>query len=356
MTAPGRPAPLGRRGFLLGSAALLTAAGCTQAPPAPQGAGPRFDLSAGSVKRLREKPLWYGTLAQSFAFDRVNGHLYVTQAVEAGVRLPGDAQPVATAEGHHGDLCVNRLDLAGNRLAFMRLKGFGHGVGLGVEPVGGDVFVWTEADVNPASGYGRALARTRFTPGAVLSAADTGAVTVHRPVPGSTSNQPAIDPTTGRLAVRHRRAGQAHYRVFDLADAGRGAFDRPLADIAETDLGDGDEDVFQGFAVMGDFLYRLLGTAYTPDAEDDSDSGGNPKDGHGNASVSTVDLRSGRVLDRVRTEAAWTLDWREPEGIAVDPQGPALCLGFGGGQGRPWTFTAYEKRALVGVSASSAGR
>ncbi|MFD9128027.1 teichoic acid biosynthesis protein C [Kitasatospora sp. NPDC059571] len=356
MTAPGRPAPLGRRRFLLGTAAALAAAGCAPAPRAVPGPGPRFDLAAPAARLLRERPLWYGTLPQSFAVDPVHGHLYVTQAVEAGVRLPGDDRPAAAVEGRSGDLCVNRLDLAGNRLDFMRLKGFGHGVGLGVEQADGEVFVWTEADVNPASGYGRALARTRYVPGAVLSAADTDRVTVHRPVPGSTANQPALDPVTGRLAVRYRLDGRTRYRVHDLADARRGAFGSPLAEVAETDLGSGEEDVFQGFAVFGDFVYRLLGTAYGPASEDGSESGGNPKDARGNASVSAIDLRTGEVVERVRTEAAWSLDWREPEGIAVDPRGPRLYIGFGGGQGRPWTFTVYAKDRVVGVSSSSAGR
>ncbi|WP_354642676.1 teichoic acid biosynthesis protein C [Kitasatospora camelliae] len=340
---------IGRRSLLLagaGTLAALGAAGCGSGAGVPAPTGPRFDLATASDRLIREKPLWYGTLPQSFAFDRVHGHIYVTQAVESDALLPGDREPASTEEGVSGDLCVNKLDLEGNRLEFMRLKGFGHGVGLGVEVVGGSVYVWTETDVNPESGYGRALARTRFTHRAVLTMADEQ-VAVHNPVPGSTSNQPSIDPHTGRLALRHRRQGQHYYRLFDLADVVRGRYDRPILEVAETDLTDSDEDVFQGFALMGDFVYRLQGTAYTDTLDTDRPPHINPKGSKGNASVSSIDLRTGRVVERVRTEAAWTLDWREPEGIAVDPSGPRLCMGFGGGQGRPWTFTVYTKSTLV---------
>jgi hypothetical protein len=90
---------------------------------------------------------------QSFAFDSVNNKMFT-------------ATPF---NGKSGDLEIRRIlvgsDTAGNVSSEkMIVPGAGHGVSFGVEPIGGQSYIWLEyaADSN---GYGTKLARFRFVAG-----------------------------------------------------------------------------------------------------------------------------------------------------------------------------------------------
>ena len=99
-----------------------------------------------------------------------------------------------------------------------------------------------------------------------------------------------------------------------------------------------DGEVFQGFTVLGDYVYQLTGTAYS------DENGPNPPSGHGNAHVSCVDLRTGELVQRSRTEAGYSLDYREPEGMAVQLTSPRrLCMGFASSLTSPRELSVYYK-------------
>lgn len=286
--------------------------------------GDRVDLSTPSERRLWNKDtLKEPTVLQSFAFDEVNGHLYVLQLRRGG--------------GEAGDLCLNKLDLQGKRLGHMYLQGFGHGVSMGVQNApDGTVWIWTEADAK--GGYGRGVTRFRFAGGAVRTGAD---VKIRHPIPGSVNNQPSVCMASSRIAVRYRTAaGEPRYRVWDLDAFVARDYDDPVADFAQTGAHPDPKIPFQGYALHRDFVYQLAGTAY--------DAKTNPAARRGNTYVSCLDIHTGELLQQERTEAGYSLVHREPEGIAVrGGRNPRVHLGFASGKpgARRFSIFVKEKRA-----------
>ncbi|PRX92148.1 hypothetical protein [Allonocardiopsis opalescens] len=329
-----------RAGAALGLAAALPAV----SPAAPAAAGvpdsPRFDLTAPSTALLRERRLHNATVLQSLAFDNTNRRLFTVQLVQGGLTLTGESGPVSGAErARRGDLVVTRLDLSGERTGRMYLKGFGHGVQIGAEPVGPDSYLWTETDAvsDGTDAWGRALARFPFTDGQVLTPAAAD-LEKHEPVPGATATTAAVDPAHGRLAMRYRRSGRTRVAVYALDDL-RARRYTPLADVAQPPAVAA-EHPFQGYAVHGRYLYMLEGSAYgTPGSAEPT----------GNTHVTCVDLGSGAVVDRRLTRAGYTLPFREPEGMAVQLDGSRarLCMGFASGEAGARLASVYYKDLLV---------
>jgi hypothetical protein len=320
-----RPAPrLRRRSLLFGGAgaasALALGAGFLWSPLAQADTpGGVFDLDKGAEKFLREKALHHTTVLQSFAFDNTNKHLYVLQV---------------TGDELAGNLVLTKLDYTGAKLGYMTLKGFGHGVAMGVELDGSTPWIWTETDNNTDSGYGRAVTRFKFANAKTLTYG-SGSLPVYRAHAGSTSNTPSIDARNGRIAIRYRSGSTMNYKVFKLADFKNQRFS-PLHTFTQTGIDDG--EVFQGWCLHGDYIYQLTGTAYT------AESGANPPSGKGNTHLSCVDVRTGKLVERRRTEAAYSLDYREPEGIAVQlTSTPRLHMGFASGAKGARRFSLYFK-------------
>ncbi|MDN0197127.1 Teichoic acid biosynthesis protein C (Precursor) [Streptomyces sp. S.PNR 29] len=278
----------------------------------------RIDLTAPAVRRLWKKALREPTVLQSFAFDEAHQHLYVVQ-----VRRGGAAA---------GNLCLNKLDLEGNRLGHMYLHGFGHGVSTGVQNAAdGTVWIWTEADAE--GGYGQGVTRFRFFHGAVRTGAD---VKIRHSIPGSTNNQPSVCMASGRIAVRYRTGGTPRYRVWDLDAFVARDYGRPLADLPQTGAHPDPAVPFQGYALHGDHIYQLAGTAY--------DDATNPPAEHGNTYLSCLDIRTGDLVQRQRTEAGHSLDFREPEGLAVRHKPhPRLYIGLASGALGARRFSLYSK-------------
>jgi hypothetical protein len=279
----------------------------------------RVNLAVPSKSWLSKKAtLKEPTVLQSFAFDEHNKHLYVLQI---------------TATGHEaGDLCLNQLDYEGDRLGYMYLKGFGHGVSMGVQnDADGTAWIWTECDAR--GGWGRGVTRFRFADRATRTNADVGILT---PIAGSTSNQPSVCMTSKRIAVRHRMKGLPRYRVWDLDAFLAKDYDQPLADFAQTGLHPDPAIAFQGYALHGDHVYQLAGTAY--------DDVTNPPAKHGNTYVSCLDIHSGKLLQRMRTQAGYSLTYREPEGLGVrGGADPKLYIGLASGQLGARRFSIYVK-------------
>ncbi|MFD5816731.1 Tat pathway signal sequence domain protein [Streptomyces sp. NPDC127038] len=301
----------------------------------------RFDLTDGSDEWFREILLNETRVLQSFAFDNTNKHLYTVQLVQGGRVLPGEAAGVSgTDRAKNGDLCVTRLDWQGYVIGRMYLKGFGHGVSIGVEPSGNGAYLWTESDSVPDSennGYGTKIARFKFANGAVLQP-DSSQVTRYTPVAGSDHNTVTIDPVTSRIAHRYRINGTTwKFSLYDLATFKAGTF-TPLATIAQPAVLTG--PTFQGYASMGQYLYTIDGTAYTYDSSGNQTS-------TSNTYVTSIDWNTGIVFERRLSNAGQSLFYREPEGLAIqipDTAAPTVCrlhLGFGSEE----SLTQTDKKA-----------
>ncbi|MFE9580510.1 hypothetical protein ACFYO1_29300 [Nocardia sp. NPDC006044] len=314
--------PVSRRSFL-GLGAGVTAAWAVGGRAIAEGGGePRFELSAPSSELLWRKALYDVTVLQSFAFDNVNGHIYAVQ-VRNGA---GSAAA--------GDLCLTKLSTSGVVLGHMYLLGFGHGVQIGVEPVGGSAYLWTETDAVRAEGSARGsrIARFEFTDGRTLTAS-SGELRKYTLVPGATNTTCAIDPSTDRLVMRYAQGSGFRYAVFDLKDVEAGGATR-LFDIASPDgLG-----TFQGYTAFGTYLYLLTGNAY-----------GDSNPAPGNAFITCVDLRTGAQVQRELTQAGKSLDYREPEGMAIQIVAgrPRLCFGFASGVEKARLASIFYKSELV---------
>jgi hypothetical protein len=296
--------PVSRRTLLkAGGAALglggLAAAGLGFAAPASAAlpTSQYFDLSQPSYDFFaRNRPL-HGLhhAMQGMAFDNVNRRLFVIQQRDGST---GD------------DLCVNQLDLNGNLVGYMLLENAGHGVSIGVEPVGTASYLWTEADSSSStdSGRGTALQRFKFVSGQTPSS-------VRKFFPGSTNVTCATDPVNQRILIRRSISGTMHFTAYSLAAASAGDFSTPLTSIAMPSI----SGTFQGYTFYGKYLYVLTGEGHADSADIDS-------------KISCIDLNSGAIVQNgVLTRAGSTLVYREPEGMAIYKTSGGdlqLCFGF----------------------------
>ncbi|XIE80618.1 signaling protein [Streptomyces sp. SBR177] len=235
------------------------------APVEPVGA---FDVRRAS-RLWSPTPLHDTTGPQSLAFDDTRREVYALQLAQGGLRLSGEDGAVdAGARKRAGDLCVTRYADSGAHLGHMYLRGFGHGISLGVEPADGAPWLWVESRADPRTGYGRALARIPFRDGVVLDSADPS-VRHLRPAPdGATHVHPALDPAAGKVLVSYRQDGEHRYSVHRMADVRAGKSD-PLRDFRVPPALK--EETFQGCALHGNHVYHLTGNPYS------KSSGANPR-------------------------------------------------------------------------------
>jgi hypothetical protein len=288
----------------------------------------RFDLDVPSWMFLREKRIRESTIMQSFAFDDSNGVLYVAQVMEGGRQLTGESAPVSgTRRAAHGDLAISRVSYSGQLLSWMYLRGFGHGVAIGVESVGTDSYLWLEtASATRAVdgvGYGTRVGRVRFVPGGVISYPST-AIEVHQPVQGATEVSVSVDALNRTVFVRCRVGGVYRYNLYGL-DAFRARNYQPRYSAVETGI----SDVFQGHAHFFEQVYRLEGRA----------GGVTAAPTH----VSCFDLPTGVMTQRSETQAGKSLTNREPEGMAVQGGAPRLHFGFADGPAGDRNMSVYYK-------------
>ncbi|MFH5187365.1 hypothetical protein ACHHV8_34975 [Paenibacillus sp. TAB 01] len=300
---------------------LLSAAPGVQAAHSPLHSK-MFDLSAPASTLIQDKELHNGTVLQSFAFDNVNQHIYLVQLMAGGQQLPGETAPVSgAARDLNGDLALTKLDMSGNELGYMFLKGFGHGVQIGVETVGDTAYLWTETDSVPGSdnhGWGTQLARFAFEDGKVLTPSSPE-LEKFSPVEGADRTTVNIDPANGLLTMRYRIDNAFRYGVYELAKVKQHVYE-PIADVPQPSVG-----TFQGFASYGGYLYLLEGTSY-------GSSGSTAP--VGNTYITAVNLGTGAVADKQLISAGNSLTFREPEGMAIHlpnakhPQKAELSFGF----------------------------
>jgi hypothetical protein len=315
----------------LQSAAPLIGPAGVSTPAALLSGGPKFDLTAPSWKFIREKPVRDSTVMQSFAFDDNNGLLYVAQVMQKDRQLTGESAPVSgTTRAAHGDVCISRVSYAGQLLSWMYLRGFGHPVAIGVEPIGSSAYLWlATASVPRASdgvGYGTRVGRVRFVPGGVVSY-PSSAIQVHQPIQGATEVSVSLDVVNRTLLVRCLLSGAYRYNLYGL-DAFTANDYQPLYRRTETGI----SDVFQGHAHFFDQVYRLEGRS----------GGVTVAPTH----ISRFDLPAGKTVQRVLTEAARTLTFREPEGLAVQRKPLRLHMGFADGPSGARNISLYYKDQL----------
>ncbi|GIP37784.1 hypothetical protein J31TS4_10640 [Paenibacillus sp. J31TS4] len=279
-------------------------------PPAPASAQPpvlkskMFVLDEPAKELIRDKPLHNGTVMQSFAFDNANERIYIVQLMAGGQQLPGEDAPVTGANrDKNGDLTLTQLDMKGNVLGHMFLKGFGHGVQIGAEPVGDQTYLWTETDsvTEGSSGWGTQLARFPFENGKILTPASPE-LEKHRLIEGADRTTVNLDEAHGLLTMRYRKNGAFHFGVYELEKVKRREY-TPIADVAQPQVG-----TFQGFASYGAYLYLLEGNSYG--------SGGSTAP-EGNTYITAVDLNTGEVKDKQLMSAGQSLSFREPEGLGI---------------------------------------
>jgi hypothetical protein len=246
------------------------------------------------------------TVLQSFAFDNVHRHLYTVQL---------------TVNGTLGELTCTKMDYTGTEIEpnWLHLKGFGHGVQIGVQPDGGSAYVWVETLADgttydgtkvtvpngSTSGFGTQIARFKFDDfahGATLSPGTSG-VEIYKPRPTYGCKSIAIDNSYGYASLRYKLDGPT--ARFDLYDLDSFAAHKYTA-LATVTLDDTsgyptqDSPTFQGHTTYGSYLYLLTGTHDT-----------------NNMTIWAIDWLTGKFVDSFVTEAGKSLSWREPEGMAV---------------------------------------
>lgn len=312
---------IGRITMILSVILLISAIPSTTNAKQPVSNTKMFVLSDEGKALIQDKPLHNGTVLQSFAFDDENKHIYVVQLMAGGQQLPDEDEPISGAtRAKHGDLTLTKLDQNGNKLGHMFLKGFGHGVQIGVEVDNGVTYLWTETDAvtEGKDGWGTQITRFPFEDGSILTP-DSPILEKHRLIEGADRTTVNIDKAHGLLTMRYRLDGNFRYGVYELEQVKNGNY-QSIADVPQPSVG-----TFQGFASYGNYLYLLEGNAY----------GGNGSVApYGNTYVTSVDLNTGKAVARQLVSAGNSMTFREPEGMAIripNPKHPhkaQLNIGF----------------------------
>ncbi|MFD0369746.1 hypothetical protein [Streptomyces sp. NPDC059071] len=278
----------------------------------------QIDIAGPVGKLLHRRPLHNGTVMQSFAVDPVTGDVYVLQIMEGGLRLDDEAAAVDyPTRKAQGDLCLTRLDQAGAIRGHMYLRGFGHGVNLGVENRAGEVWLWTEAASTPNSkneGYGTAVVSFAYADGDVVDSGTARHSPAYTPDPAARFITPTVDHSANELVLRYYLGGVTTFARYDLARATAGdwqAIQRITPDIPA----DGTD--FQGYASHAGVLYTLKGQSL--------DAVPLP----GNTYITAFEWATGAQLDHRHVTAGPGLAWREAEGMAVSVRDGVPHLHFG---------------------------
>ncbi|MGW2779695.1 phage baseplate protein [Streptomyces populi] len=285
----------------------------------------QIDITGPVGKLLHRRPLKNETVMQSFDIDPVSGDIFTLQTVQGGLTLSGESAAVSGDDRRaNGDLCVTRLNRSGTISGYMYLRGFGHGVSLGVENRSGVIRLWTETNSVADKitkengdiayeGYGTAVTNFDFRSGTVLDYGSSLHATPYTPQAGAKHTTPAIDRSSNQLIIRFIVGGATYFERYDLAQAAAGVF-QPLQRLPQpSGLG-----TVQAFTSHSGVLYMLDGNAYSA-----------TNTAPGNTFLTAVEWATGNQLDRQKTTAAPGLPYREPEGMAVEVVGGVAWLHFG---------------------------
>lgn len=276
-----------------------------------------FDITKEATPFFLEKTVRDKTVMQSIAFDNVNEHVYVLQVMGGDQRV-GDETVHASwrTRSQQGDLTLTKLDYEGNQLGHMHLKGFGHGVSMGIEMEGDTPYIWLETDAvsDGSNAWGNKLARITFEDRGLLDAKKDD-IEKFVLVEGADHTTVNIDQAFNLLTLRYRLDHQFYYSVFPLDEVKEGKYEAIYTFEHPEEI-----DTFQGFASHGPYLYLLEGN--------ETDESG------GNTYVYSVDLEKGAILDKQFIDVGMDLPFREPEGMAISipdldqPDQALLHFGF----------------------------
>ncbi|MFI2433331.1 hypothetical protein [Streptomyces sp. NPDC018693] len=279
----------------------------------------RIDIAGPVGKLLHRRRLKNGTVMQSFGIDPLSGDLYVLQVMGGGIQL-SDEPAALTWETRkkNGDLCLTRLDPAGEITGYMYLRGFGHGVNLGVENRDGVIRLWTETasrlNRSGTAGYGSAVTSFAFHSETVLDHGSTLHTEPYSPDPAAAFVTPTIDRSANELVLRFNLGDTTHWERYDLDRAAAGDW-QPIQRITPAVPADGTD--FQGYASHDGVLYTLKGRSLV--------SAPLPGDTY----ITAFDWATGALLDHRHITAGPGLDFREPEGMTVSVRDGVPYLHFG---------------------------
>lgn len=301
-----------------------------------------FDLSGVATPLFGEQiRLDQTRVHQQVAWDGVARTWYFTQVIANGVQLADESAPPPTGvRDARGDLAITRVDEAGARTGVMYVRRFDHGAGLAVENEGGTAFLWLAYDAQEqevgTNAHGRKLVRLPFTDGAIVDVGAAG-LDVYDPAPDAQSITASLDAAHGRMAIAYNAGSGTQYRIYDLAKFRARDFSSPLAAFARPSYPE-----MQSWALYGDFIYQVHGSAYGPDNPA-------PPLGTGDAWWTVLDARTGAVVQRLHNTHSLGLPYREPESVTVreTASGPQLVFGFA------TSDTPPRLVALFGISSTT---
>lgn len=268
-----------------------------------------------------------GRVHQQVAQDPVSGMLYATQIISGGQQLSGETAPVSgEIRDARGDLAINQVDADGNLLSVMYARGFDHGAALGVENVGGVVWLWMATDVTEApvgsNGYGKQVVRLRYSAGAVVDYSPS--LDLYNPFPGGVQVAPSIDVAAGRIAVCRRVGTGYQYATYSLADFKARRF-VPLNTFASSNLANR-----QAFTYEGGYIYEWFGTSYEATVPPP-----------GNTQIVVIDATLGEVITQHHRVTEPDLEYREPEGLTGVTVGGQRALAYA------WAIGAEFQRRMA---------
>lgn len=226
---------------------------------------------------------------------------------------------------------VTRLGPDGQIISHMMLEGFNyHGAVMGAASTDGQVYIWL-TKVGHCSDPGCVrhdyIYRVAYSPGAIVTPSSPQAE--ERTPPEAISDtytkypQPVVDVATRRLVVRYRSGtpGHPNYVAYKLADAAAGRWTNPNGHsrrvYASSSPNPQYKKVGQGFAVMGSYAYYSGGVASNHTQPGPTNNCDTHSTTDGNTCISVVDLNTGKVIQRKKSDAFVDLHYREPEGLAI---------------------------------------
>lgn len=304
-----------------------------------------FNLRAAAFPTLNPFSLAQGTVNQQVFYEPHNQLMYFSQVMAGGVTLPDETGPPASGvRAARGDLTISRVNMSGDVTGAMYCRRFDHGSGIGAEydPVDGKTYVWLSFDAvqQPIgeNGHGRRLCRIPFVDQAVIDPEDVPAGQAFEAFPDVTATTPGLDLVNNRITVAHTQGSGTTYSVFDLTAFKAKNYNSPLYTFARPSY-----PLFQSWMAFGNYVYQQHGMAYN-----DTDNP-EPPDGNGNAFWIIIDMRTGNVVDRVDNHWGLTLDYREPESMAVFdlPGGPQFTFAFAIGDTGARKVAMYAITGLV---------